>query len=333
MQKAQNGFYNSPFPTLHRQQLPARPLHHQKVPARKGNSQPLPAQPWPGNHQVPALSPPSRPCRKLLATLRWILGPKRQRITRLSRQCTAGLRSPPVSDSSPCFQPLGQSLSPSAAQLVPLGLAPECSLCHTESPCGLSTNTVSRGRGGLARPPSGLWAAGKTWGSGASYCDPGEGEGRVLGSAGTEQNCPPPRGTTVLVSKDQGRSLSWAGSDTKDTPHTQQTRPSHACRPRSSRDTGISSGTLSSSHRGGNKVTVYPRIPGWRAERAKWPRGARQQGENFSLGLECKQAPPRPFELLSSGSVFTGTQGYLASPPSERKLPIPISLERQTHKC
>ena len=48
------------------------------------------------------------------------------------------------------------------------------------------------------------------------------------------------------------------------------------------------------------------------------------------MGLERKQAPPGPFELLSSGSVFTGTKGYLASPPSERKLPIPISPERQT---
>lgn len=38
MQKAQNVFYNSLFPTLHRQQLPARPLNHQKVPARKGNT-------------------------------------------------------------------------------------------------------------------------------------------------------------------------------------------------------------------------------------------------------------------------------------------------------
>lgn len=38
------------------------------------------------------------------------------------------------------------------------------------------------------------------------------------------------------------------------------------------------------------------------------------------MGLECKQAPPRgPSELPSSGSLFTGTKGYLASPPRTQR--------------
>ena len=183
---------------------------------------------------------------------------------------------------------------------------------------------------GLARPPSGLWAAEKTEGSGASYCDPRESEGRVLGSAGTEQNCPLPQGTTVLVSKDQGRSLSWAGSDTKDTPHTQQTRPSHTCRPLSSRDTGISSGTLSSSHRGGNKVTMYPRIPGWHVEMGKMAQGGQTAGKKLLHGFGTQTSPPRTFWTAFLRKCVYRHEGYLASPPSDRKLHIPISPERQT---
>lgn len=155
-QKAPSVFSNGVFPTSHRQQLPARPLNHQKVPARKGNR----VSPQLLSHalnQVPALSPPSWPCRKRLAIRTpprgGSRGPKRQRVTQLPRQCTAGLRFPPGSDSSPCFQPLDQSLSPSAAQLVPLGLAPECSLCHTrestwtayQSGVGPEEDMVSRG--------------------------------------------------------------------------------------------------------------------------------------------------------------------------------------------
>lgn len=37
------------------------------------------------------------------------------------------------------------------------------------------------------------------------------------------------------------------------------------------------------------------------------------------MGLEHKQAPPGPFELLSSGSLFTGTKGYLALPPRTQR--------------
>lgn len=169
------------------------------------------------------------------------------------------LRFPPVSDSGPCFQPLGQSLSPSAAQRVPLGLAPERSLCHTRESMwtvyqhgkqrpwrawqGLPVVSGQQRRPRAQEPPT---------------VTPGRVKGECWGVSGQSRTAHCPRAPGHDCEQRQG----WAGSDTKDTPHTQQTCPLHTCWPLSSQDIGVNSGTLSSSHRGGNKVTMYPRIPG-----------------------------------------------------------------------